>query len=609
MTRSIALGSVFLLVIALGLPAAEPVIPAPEAILKTLRAEHPRLLATAADFAKLKDQCEQAGQTSEWFARLQADANKLLSAPPLEYRIPDGKRLLAVSRAAKERVLLLGLVYRLTDEPKYAQRLWRELDTVTHFKDWNPSHFLDTAEMTFAVAIGYDWLYNTWTPEQRDQLRQAIVHLGLEQAFPVYEKLSSWAKAIHNWNQVCNGGMAVGALAIAEEEPELSRRILHDALLSLPRAMNEFAPDGGWGEGPGYWRYATEYNVYLLAALKTALGTDYGLSKMPGFSETGDFPLYFTGPSGQTFNYADAHSGWHGAPQLFWLATTFDRPAWAAHQLQHATSRLSPLDLLWGGSWADHPEYVSELPLNRHFEGVSVVFLRSAWDDPQATFVGIKGGDNRVNHGHLDLGTFVLDALGERWFSDLGSENYNLPSYFGLLRWDYYRCRAEGHNTLVLNPESGPDQDPRSTAPVISFDDQVDRAAATIDLTAAYASSAERVTREISLLNNRDVMLRDEITPNKPCEMWWFAHTAAAITLDDSCRTATLHQNGKTLQARILEPAQATFDVVEAAPMATSPHPAGQADESQGPRPARKLQIHSTSAQSETISVVFSPMY
>ena len=55
--------------------------------------------------------------------------------------------------------------------------------------------------------------------------------------------------------------------------------------------MASFAPDGGWPEGPGYWDYATQYNVFYLAALETALGTDFGLDKTPGFADTGNFRI------------------------------------------------------------------------------------------------------------------------------------------------------------------------------------------------------------------------------------------------------------------------------------------------------------------------------
>jgi hypothetical protein len=51
--------------------------------------------------------------------------------------------------------------------------------TVANFPDWHPEHFLDTAELTTALAIGYDWLYDYLSPEDRSAIRRAIVDKGL----------------------------------------------------------------------------------------------------------------------------------------------------------------------------------------------------------------------------------------------------------------------------------------------------------------------------------------------------------------------------------------------------------------------------------------------
>ena len=88
-------------------------------------------------------------------------------------------------------------------------------------------------------------------------------------------------------------------------------------------------------------------------------------------------------------------------------------------------------------------------------------------------FVGFKGGDNKVNHSHLDLGTFVLDALGQAWALDLGSDDYNLPGYFGKQRWNYYRLRTEGHNTLTIEGEN---QNPEARAHLLAFHSDPERA-------------------------------------------------------------------------------------------------------------------------------------
>ena len=48
-------------------------------------------------------------------------------------------------------------------EERFKERAIRELDAACAMKDWNPSHFLDVAEMATAVAVGYDWLYPVLT--------------------------------------------------------------------------------------------------------------------------------------------------------------------------------------------------------------------------------------------------------------------------------------------------------------------------------------------------------------------------------------------------------------------------------------------------------------
>ncbi|MCM8821879.1 MAG: heparinase II/III-family protein [Candidatus Omnitrophica bacterium] len=86
------------------------------------------------------------------------------------------------------------------------------------------------------------------------------------------------------------------------------------------------------------------------------------------------------------------------------------------------------------------------MPCDRYFRNIEVVTMRSDWEDRDAIFVGFKAGKNSFSHSHLDIGSFVMDALGHRWIIDLGYDNYNLLGYFGKERWNYYRLRAEGQN-------------------------------------------------------------------------------------------------------------------------------------------------------------------
>ena len=261
-----------------------------------------------------------------------------------------------------------------------------------------------------------------------------------------------------------------------------------------------------------------------------------------------------------------------------------------------------PLDLLWLDPRAEAPP-ADALPLDKWFRHSEVVTLRGAWGDREATYVGFKAGDNQANHSHLDLGSFVIEALGTRWAIDLGSDNYNMPGYFGKQRWTYYRLRAEGHNTLVINPGEAPDQDPAAAARITRFESKPERAIAVSDLTPAYARQARRVERGIALLNRRCVLVQDEIETDKPAEVWWFLHTQASTTLDADGTTAILTRDNTRLEARILSPAQARFTVEEAQPFPTSPHPEMQNQN----RGTRKLAIQLKGVTEGRVAVMLIP--
>jgi len=583
-------------------PAAPNIaIPAPAEIIAKLRPEHPRLLATASDFDQLKQRVATDLQLKTWHDELRREADKLLIQPPSKYEIPDGLRLLSVSRRVLHRTQLLALLYRVDGEGRWRDRAWKELDAAAQFPDWNPRHFLDTAEMTHAFAIGYDWLFDAWSSEQRATLRAAMVEKGIKPALEIHRKQTGWTRVRHNWNQVCNGGIGMGALALADEEPQLAGELLHDACVSIQLPMAEFAPDGAWAEGPGYWDYATTYNVAFLAALETALGTDFGLAQMPGFADAGTFPVYLTGPLNRTFNYADGGDGAIRAPHLFWLARKFHRPEFALYERRLASPE--PLDLLWFDPRLATGPGAEALPLAKHFRGADIVTFRSAWNDRDALFAGFKAGDNKANHSHLDLGSFVFDALGKRWAVDLGAENYNLPGYFGKQRWTYYRLRAEGQNALVLNPGADPDQDPAAAARLERFESKPARAFAIADLTPAYAKQARSVRRGIALLDRQRLLLQDEVRADTPVDAWWFMHTPAEIDVSADGQTAILKQGDATLRAALLSPENAKFETRAAEPLPSSPNPAGQ-NRNEG---IYKLTVHVGNLRELRIAVLLTP--
>ena len=581
MNTSILLVSVILAQTATPSPPAVE-LPPSEHILDNLHAR-PRVMASADDFERVRRLIETDERAKQWYAAVKTRGEKMITDAPTAYEIPDGKRLLGQSRHTLDRALTLGLLYRIEGDNRYRDRLWQDMHAAAAFKDWNPSHFLDVGEMTTAFAVAYDWLYDAWTDEQRSTIRNAIIKHGVQVGLDAYrsKKPPWWTRATHNWNQVCNGGLSIGAIAIAEDAPELAGELLHHTLAKLPPAVEAFAPDGGCVEGPGYWAYATRYYVFLLSTLDAALGTDFGLSALPGAAHLGNFPVMLRSPTGKTFNFADGGDRTPVDSSLLWLAQRFNQPAWAHHQAE--LSGGTALDLLW---YRPEPATAKTdaLPLDARFRKVDAMVMRSAWNKPDAWYLACVAGNNRFNHGHLDLGSFVLDALGQRWAEDLGSDDYNMPGYFSGgakgRRWTYYRMRAEGHNTLVIAPGKAADQSPTARATVTAFESQPRRAATCIDMTPAYAEHAERVTRRFELNRPAEdepsVLIRDEIELPQPSDVYWFMHTRANVELDENGRRAKLTRGDATLYTHVTQPAGATFSVLDAAPLPSSPNPKEQ---------------------------------
>ncbi len=544
----------------------EATVDASTDVLDGLRAGHPRLILTEERLQELRALPSEDPLFARGLEQVLARADGFLDAPPLE-RVLKGPRLLSVSRACVDRVYHLGFAWRWTGEEKYARAVEGNLLAVAAFSDWNPSHFLDVAEMTHAVGIGYDWCYGVLSEQTRATVRAALVEKGLDPGLRGYEadRPAWWARSEFNWNQVCNGGLLVGALALAEEEPDRAGRIIAHAVASLPTALQTYEPDGAWGEGPGYWSYATHYTLYGIAALESALGHDFGLSDRTGLAESGWFPILGTGPTGMYATIADVgEKARRGAlPPLFWLAQRYHKPYYAIAEREWlAGNRARPAHLIW---WQEEPDGLHEgPPLCRLFRGpVEVAFLRSGFGEHDF-YVAFKAGYNQVNHGHLDLGGFELEFDGVRWARDLGSDDYNLPGYWdkkeGGRRWSYYRLGSFSHNLLL---PAGIQQHADATSRITDWvglpgnEEQPWQQIATVDTAGLFPGVASAARRTITLHADRALVVDDRISLLVERGLVWGMTTDADIELQGD--RAWLRQDGHHLGVRVLLPEGAEF--------------------------------------------------
>ena len=206
---------------------------------------HPRLLFTGAETSEVKELIKNEPLAGELALYLKAEADSIAEAPQLPYEMDKYGNMLWTSRAYVYRLGTLSLAYRIYGEDKYLKAANDAILWVCNFPDWDPKHYLDTAEMTTAVAIAYDWLFAELPQATKQLVKASIYKNAIHRVLREYEKggPGSWAKRETNWNVVCNTGMVLGALAVAEDYPQETGIILENAARYMPNCLKLFAPD------------------------------------------------------------------------------------------------------------------------------------------------------------------------------------------------------------------------------------------------------------------------------------------------------------------------------------------------------------------------------
>ena len=536
---------------------------------ENLLAVHPRIMLLEGEEDLIRQSVEANPVWEKMNKAILAASDRMIETEVLERNMV-GRRLLGTSREVLRRVFYLSYAYRMTGDEKYASRAEKEMLAAAGFADWNPAHFLDVGEMTMALAIGYDWLYHSLPEESRETIRKAILTKGLE---PSFDPEHNWfLDASHNWNQVCNAGMTFGAIAVYGHYPEIAREIIDRAFNTIGLSKEDYEPDGAYPEGYGYWNYGTTFNVMFLSAVDRIWPGRFDYGPYSAFLNTGSFMKNMVAPSGVSYNWGDNSASGGLSPAMFWFADKKSKPSllWKEKFFleredfnRFTSSRLLPAIMIWGRNIdmdaIEEPGYTSYVARGP----MPLSLKRTSWSDPDAIYLGFKGGSPSVNHGHMDIGSFVLEADGVRWAGDAGVQGYNSLESLGLNiwdtsqdgeRWTVLRLNNHIHNTLTVNGEL---QRVEGYAKIDRHSDDGVFSFAITDMSSVYNTVLTEAIRGAGIVDGQYVVIRDEIkTGREPATVRWQMLTPADVVITGG-NSATLRKEGRELLLRVDEPASA----------------------------------------------------
>jgi hypothetical protein len=608
-----------------------------------VRPDRPRLIAPSYKWQALPNLISNDPYLSFWNDSIFVNASQYMALPPVAYVMDSGNGILDPARQVKQRVKAFSYAFRMTNDTTWVDRTWTELKNAAgnssswgpdNSTRWNPAHFLDTAELTVAYAIAYDWLYDQWTSDQLESIRFTMIEYGLNNGIIAYTPAEDplfygwWTNnTAGNWNCVCNNGLTLGALAILGDDTSgIAEQLLS---MTVPNALENCAlavsSDGTWSETSDYWYFGATGHAEMSSSLLTATGSTYNLLNVnPAFQYSALFHIYGTGP-GSLFNYGDTGPNKYTATanSLLFYGEQYNYPTYQLFQRDQVDAS-DPWSMFWYNP-AVSGAFWDGLALDHFFDNSTDQWasMRSSWTDENALYVAVKAGtlQGHQTHNDLDCGDFVVDALGTRWFGELGDGDYVAAGYFSSdaqdsERWLYYRKMTEGQNTVLV----GQTNQNVLAAPTVNFDSSNttqgsstvfdvpsgSTAYFTADLTSAYFNVTSFL-RGIHLINARkQVLVQDEI--NAQASVMWRAHTNATITLSNNNQTATLTIGTNTMQVDLLNPpAGAQFSTMDAVRFPTDPPtPTGWPDQ---PNPGVTVLTISLPAGQYTLEVLMTPQW
>jgi hypothetical protein len=417
---------------------------AAQADTPALSSEHPRVLITP---ALVKEMSAKAnGPFAEEYRNLLASANA-------------GPRGLDRPSSLPSGFMEAGLAFLIErelgrDAAPYAGRvleIWRQPDWqkkgLAHHFGWQ--------------GLLYDWIYDAMTPEERGKFGELLAewvatwwkgpHLDMEREGWWYNQHWGPAHLDEANHRVALLSKLFIDLAVQGNGGRFEDAVRTNLSEFYTRFKDEGLPaldimGGIWSESNGHGGYGPTYTVPLgYQTVQAALGFDpFAASQPHGFArEYLRACIYSLTPHNDKLAYIDDSSG--GRPVQFARAA----PIFARHYRDGVACWLSDRALAegWlqssiqpqGEVWQRIAWMPADLkpiapreagyPLAYHFRGAGHVYMRNAWDDPNATWAFFGAGPSYAGHSRDDEGHFLICRRGQV-VNRSGGQGHNDDSYY-----------------------------------------------------------------------------------------------------------------------------------------------------------------------------------
>lgn len=498
-----------------------------------VRTAHPRLIIE--NISSVAQRC--LGPLSEDYRIVKERADAAVKRGSIEF--------ISNPWSVPEDLMNCGLAYLVERELHHESRPYADVI----IKQWGDGKLISNREGShFGYhALAYDWVYDALTPEQRRLYGNALGS-WLRFFTDKPEILLKWGHWEYNqtWGPIhlnvmnCRDGLTqklfialaiTGAGTTFESDAKAfldswNQRVPAECLPAFDRM------GGVWSESYGHGAYGPVTVIpYAFQAWRTATGIDYFKRVKPwGYPiEEPRWVAYTMMPHNERTAWIDDGDG--------------SRPAACARAAPMLHDGLSQWFSDRGREWlrerwqrvacydpAIAATAPSSLPLAYLFPGAGHVYMRSAWNDPDATWAFFGCGPQYAGHSRDDEGHFLICKRGAL-VARQGGQGHNDSDYYsgGSLIFNivtifdpdekFRRDKGNENDGGLLRHVYESDGLPRERGRIVAFENSSDYTYSAADITAGYnANKAQLVTRQFLYLRGRPefFVIFDRIQATKP---------------------------------------------------------------------------------------------
>lgn len=510
-------------------------------------AAHPRLFYNAASLEHLR-QILATDVTAA--ADLKKGGEELMSAE----LIPEAMAMRGEGQQANygepgdqlsEMGLTLGILYQLTGDKRYADKLREAMLYYCNYVRWTAQSFahrnppwhseLDTAKFSFGFATGYDALHSFLPEADRKTISDTMIRLAV---LPILNdwvlpgsRIHSFDSMGHNWWGVCVSGAGLCALALLEDDVRAQGWIEamdagfeqwfnYQPVSVLQNRVATFERSGPSYEGVGYTQYGvSEYLHYRLAWQNTYPGRKPAdmepLNHLAGFFLQTLYPTS-AGPYAVNFNDSSLKSD-STVTILLLIACGFGTPEAGRYlELVHTHPRGALFSLL---RQHPRPSALTNAPDSSIYPDMGWAMMRSSWEN-NATFLAMKSGYT-WNHAHADAGSFILFKQGAPLIIDSGTCAYSRKEY------STYYSQSRAHNVILFD---GSGQSPDDFLSGCKFPGHMHSLIDGLGLKYVYADATGPMSRWFSrnyrhwVWSGDVILIIDDVAAHTSGQMDWLLH-------------------------------------------------------------------------------------